>query len=266
MDPGSWLEAYARAWREADADAAAALFTEDAVYRSHPFRPPSAGRTGIRAYWRRATRTQADLDLRLGEALVDGRRAAVEWWATMLDEREEVTLPGILVLRFGADGRCEELRECWVADRGRRPPFEGWGLVGDGRDSDVHGHAVRWAAAYEAAWRAGDAEAVVALFSRDAVYRSHPLHEPVRSRDGVRAYTSRAFAREDGVEPLFGVPVAAGSAAAIEYWATLREEGSDATLAGCDVLRFDDEGLCSELRDYWHTEPGRRAPPVGWGR
>jgi ketosteroid isomerase-like protein len=128
VDVREWLDRYARAWREKDADAAAALFTEDGVYRSHPLREPHVGREGVRAYWTRATSTQEDLDLRLGEPVVEGSRAAVEWWATMRDGEEEITLPGILMLRFAADGRCEELRETWHFEPGRTGPPPGWGV------------------------------------------------------------------------------------------------------------------------------------------
>ncbi len=39
----------------------------------------------------------------------------------------ELTLPGCLVLRFADDGRCEELREYWHVESGRRHPPAGWG-------------------------------------------------------------------------------------------------------------------------------------------
>lgn len=123
-----WIGAYGRAWREQDADAAARLFTDDAVYRSHPFRQPHLGTEGIRAYWSGATSRQEELELRFGTPIVAGDRAAVEWWAQMRTEGEEVTLPGILYLRFAGDGRCVELREAWHVEPGRRPPHEGWGL------------------------------------------------------------------------------------------------------------------------------------------
>jgi len=32
------------------------------------------------------------------------------------------------------------------------------------------------------------------------------------------------------------------------------------------VLRFDEQGLVAEARDYWHLDPGRRQPPAGWGQ
>jgi ketosteroid isomerase-like protein len=123
-----WIEDYADAWRRGDAEAVSALFAEDAVYRSSPFRPPTVGGAAIRDYWSNATSTQEDLALRFGEPVVDGNRVAVEWWATMTDGGEDVTLPGCLLLRFRTDGRCEELREYWHQDGGRTEPPEGWGL------------------------------------------------------------------------------------------------------------------------------------------
>ena len=41
---------------------------------------------------------------------------------------EPTTYPGILMLRFAPDGRCEELRECWHQGAGRIQPHEGWGI------------------------------------------------------------------------------------------------------------------------------------------
>jgi ketosteroid isomerase-like protein len=128
MTTAEWIEAYGRAWRERDADAAAAIFTEHAVYRSHPLREPHVGTNAIRDYWRRATSGQEELDLRLGTPIVDGDRAAVEWWAQMRSDGDEVTLPGILYLRFASDGRCEELRETWHVEAGRHQAPDGWGL------------------------------------------------------------------------------------------------------------------------------------------
>jgi ketosteroid isomerase-like protein len=127
MTSREWLEAYRRAWAEADVETAVALFTEDAVYRSSPFREPSVGHDGIRAYWAGATAKQEAVRVRIGEPIVAGDRVAAEWWATMRDEGEEITLPGCLVLRFAADGRCEELREYWHVEAGRRDPPVGWG-------------------------------------------------------------------------------------------------------------------------------------------
>jgi ketosteroid isomerase-like protein len=118
MTREEWISAYGRAWRKKDDVGVCRLFTEDAVYRSSPTKPPHVGHEAIAAYWRRATATQQDFQIRFGMPVMDGDRLAVEWWASMRDSdwrpeaaTSEVTLPGCLVLRFAADGRCAELRE-----------------------------------------------------------------------------------------------------------------------------------------------------------
>jgi len=123
----AWIDAYADAWRSRDADAVVTLFSDGAVYRSSAFREPAVGHDGIHAYWTSATATQSDAELRMGEPVVAGDRAAVEWWMVMRDGGELVTLPGCLVLRFAPDGRCEELREYWAVEEGRHEPPPGWG-------------------------------------------------------------------------------------------------------------------------------------------
>jgi len=45
----------------------------------------------------------------------------------MLNAGAEVTLVGILFLRFSEDGRCEDLRETWIFEPGHHSPHEGWG-------------------------------------------------------------------------------------------------------------------------------------------
>ena len=132
-------------------------------------------------------------------------------------------------------------------------------------EADGRLHAGEWARRYDERWRVGDAEAIAVMYAEDAVYRSHAFRPPHRGRAGVLEYTRGAYATEASVEPRFYAPIAEGSRAAVEYWATMREDGADATLAGCTLLRFRPDGLVAEHRDYWHMEPGRREPPAGWG-
>lgn len=128
LDPRAWLAGYRKAWVELDAEAAAALFTEDAVYRSHPIGSPHLGREGVGRYWRDVTATQEGVELVYGEPLVIGRNVAVEWWATFRSSGEPVTIPGSFFLRFDERGLCRELREYWNFTEGTHAPPDGWGL------------------------------------------------------------------------------------------------------------------------------------------
>ena len=50
-DANRWLQAYVDAWRSYDPAAIAALFTDDARYRYHPWDDPVEGRDAIVADW-----------------------------------------------------------------------------------------------------------------------------------------------------------------------------------------------------------------------
>jgi ketosteroid isomerase-like protein len=127
MDVRSWLEAYRRAWEAKDADAAAALFDEDATYRSNIFQAPHEGRDGVRRYWQDVTRSQEDVRVRIGEPFGNGDRVAAEFWTTMRVDGEDVTLPGCLLLHFGDDGLCVTLHEYWHFEPGLSEPPPEWG-------------------------------------------------------------------------------------------------------------------------------------------
>ena len=122
-----WIEAYRRAWEERDAEAAAALFTSDATYRSNIFEEPHQGRDGVRAYWESVTSTQSDVRVRMGRPYVDGDRVAVEFWTNMKVDGDDVTLPGCLLLDFDAEGQCRRLREYWHFEPATAEPPPEWG-------------------------------------------------------------------------------------------------------------------------------------------
>jgi limonene-1,2-epoxide hydrolase len=123
-----WAERYARAWEEADDDAVAQLFTDEATYRSSPFEEPCRGVDEIRRYWRRVTATQSRVKVRIGRTVADGNRAVVEWWTEMDSDGTPVTLPGALLLDLEENGLCSALREYWNLEVGRRlSPPDGWG-------------------------------------------------------------------------------------------------------------------------------------------
>jgi len=122
-----WAEGYERAWRAADPEAAAALYAPGTHYRSEPFRDPHLGREGVLAYTRAAYATEADQDPRFGTPFASPTGAAVEWWATTLEEGQPSTLIGTSVLTFTPDGLVATARDYWFLEPGHHGPSEGWG-------------------------------------------------------------------------------------------------------------------------------------------
>lgn len=122
-----------------------------------------------------------------------------------------------------------------------------------------------WVAAYGAAWEAKDADAVVRLFTPDADYREAPYDEAFHGHAGIRDYWTRVTATQEDVRFRFGKVISDGDRAAVEWWTTMRNGGADVTLAGEFFLAFDENGLVTELREYWHYAPSIVEPPAGWG-
>jgi hypothetical protein len=120
-----WATTWERAWPAKDADAIAALYADGATYRAHPFRDPEAG--GALAYTQREFGLEDEIECRFGEPIAAGGRAAVEWWASWVEDGQTVTLAGATALRFDADGRVVDHRDYWLQSQGRHPPFPGWG-------------------------------------------------------------------------------------------------------------------------------------------
>ena len=127
-DAQEWLDRYVAAWLSYNADDIASLFTEDVLYRYHPYDDPIVGRDAVVASW-------------LGEANSDGAstRDAPGTYAAQYEPvavagevvvatgtssyRERLGGPIVrvyhncFVMRFDAEGRCQEFTEYYI----RRP-------------------------------------------------------------------------------------------------------------------------------------------------
>ena len=123
----NWAATWQRCWESLEADPIVALYAEEAIFSSHPSREAHRGRAGVREYVEGAFGDEAEVRARFGEPIVDGDRAAVSWWAALLEAGEEVTLTGTSVLRFDADGLVAEQWDAWHLSAGRSEPPDGWG-------------------------------------------------------------------------------------------------------------------------------------------
>jgi ketosteroid isomerase-like protein len=120
-----WAEAFRSAWLAGDGEAAAALYAEDCVFRSHPFRELE----DARGYMRRVVPEAEAPEVWLGEPVENGDTAAVEYWALLVaPDGVQSTLAGVHRFRIGEDGLIVEARDCWQQKPGHRRPPQGWGL------------------------------------------------------------------------------------------------------------------------------------------
>jgi ketosteroid isomerase-like protein len=115
----AWVAGWTKGWEAGDADAIGALYADDALFRSHPFREPEKS---AREYAVRAFSDEELVECRFSEPLVDGDRAAVEYWAVLSADGEDETLAGVALIRFGPDGLVVDQRDYWAMQPGRTPP------------------------------------------------------------------------------------------------------------------------------------------------
>ena len=107
--------------------------------------------------------------------------------------------------------------------------------------------AQRWAQVWERGWRKHDAAAITALYADGAYWQQHPFRDP------EHAYLERIFAEEESAQCRFGTPIVDGDQAAVPWSAQTRLSGGGTEdLAGVSLLRFSDDGLVVEERDFWN--------------
>jgi hypothetical protein len=108
--------------------------------------------------------------------------------------------------------------------------------------------AERWRDTWQTCWQSHDPEPIIALYTEDAYFQSHPFRDPQTPRD----YIQPTLEAEESAECEFSDPIVDGDRAAVPWRATtqLRDGGTE-RLVGVSLLRFGADGLVTEQRDVW---------------
>lgn len=123
-----WLRRYVAAWLSYNADDVAELFSEDVVYRYHPYDEPIVGRAAVVSSW---LGDDASDDTSSRDApgtysaeyipvAVDGDTVVATGTSKYREQPEGPvvrTYENCFVMRFDNDGRCQEFTEYYI----RRP-------------------------------------------------------------------------------------------------------------------------------------------------
>jgi SnoaL-like domain len=116
---------------------------------------------------------------------------------------------------------------------------------------------VQWLQNYLEAWKTYDETRIADLFSVDATYRYHPYDAPVR---GQKAIVDSWLEDPDTPGTYEGryEPIAVdGDIAVVVGSSTYRQENEteEKIFDNCFVLRFDDDGRCSEFTEWYMERP-----------
>jgi hypothetical protein len=117
-----------------------------------------------------------------------------------------------------------------------------------------------WLERYGRAWSERDPDAAARLFSETATYHETPFDPPAVGRDAIRLYWADVPLTQADISFRGRILAVAGQTAIAAWKATFtrRHTGAQVELDGIFLLRFDDRGLCDELREWWH----RRETPA----
>lgn len=120
-----WAATWKEAWEALDSERIVALYAPGAVFSSEPFRDPYEGDAGVRGYVGAAFADEEQPRVHMSEPIVDGDRASVSWWASLVEGGRPTTLAGTSVLRFDPAGLVVEQWDSWNT-RGERGEPPSW--------------------------------------------------------------------------------------------------------------------------------------------
>ena len=115
-----------------------------------------------------------------------------------------------------------------------------------------------WLQAYVQAWKTYDEKAISGLFSEDAVYVPNPFYEPIHGRDAIIAFWFEEPDAKGTYDAEYEPLVIEGNHAVTHGWSRYFEpDGKTITFEWDNifVLQFDEQGRCSEYREWYMQKP-----------
>ncbi len=111
-----------------------------------------------------------------------------------------------------------------------------------------------WLETYGKASRENDLQASADLFSLDAKYYETPFDEPMIGRDAIYQYWSQGAQRFKDKESSYEI-ISMEDNLGIARWQsqfTAINSGKRLRLDCLFLVEFDENGLCSVFREWWH--------------
>jgi uncharacterized protein (TIGR02246 family) len=108
----TWIDRYVQAWNSNHPDDIAALFTEDAEYRTEPYAAPWRGREQIINQWLANKDEPGDTTFSWSLVAIASERAVIE--GTTIYRAARQTFSNLWVIRFADAFRADSFTEWWM--------------------------------------------------------------------------------------------------------------------------------------------------------
>ena len=120
---------------------------------------------------------------------------------------------------------------------------------------DIHAFE-DWLAQYGRAWESRDSEAAANLLTPDALYYWTPFEEPKRGREGIAQAWREATSGQDDIQFNSEVLAVVGLRGIARWCCSLLhlETRKRVNVDGIFQVDFDEDGLCREFREWWHSD------------
>lgn len=114
----------------------------------------------------------------------------------------------------------------------------------------------QWLENYRLAWEHRDPLAAVKLFSQQATYQETPYDIPMQGEAEIHEYWSEVPRSQEDIRFHWQILAVTGLTGIAQWQASFHRlpDGPVINLDGVLVAEFDDQGLCSSFREWWHRQ------------
>jgi len=119
-------------------------------------------------------------------------------------------------------------------------------------------------ATYIRAWVEQDPDLIVTIFTDTATYHERVLQEPIRNREGIRAYWQKKVVESQGRITCELLNLYLDGTTAIVEWEAQFDDVAQSVrkrMREVAILVFEGQ-LIASLREYWSSEPIGRIPQL----
>lgn len=116
-----------------------------------------------------------------------------------------------------------------------------------------------WLMQYGNAWKDKDGYEFSALFSKNCKYHWTPFGDTKEGRENIKVSFENAVSTQENIKFNYEI-LGYDGVHGIAHWITKfrrTTSGENVTIDGILLCTFDDEHLCSEFSEWWHTTEGK---------